>query len=99
MGFPSAQHHDVPEVYQTHEARMALRRLSLKLALKYDMFPSAMVIKGVVKLEEDYRSFGGFASVYVGKVNYRHVALKRLHLYELGAAPYQVKTRHVSSFI
>ena len=97
MGFPSEQH--VPKEYQTHEARMALRRLSLKLALKHDMFPSAMVIKGVVKLEEDYRSFGGFASVYMGKVSYRHVALKRLHIYELGAAPHQVKTRQVSLVI
>ncbi|TCD71977.1 hypothetical protein EIP91_000109 [Steccherinum ochraceum] len=91
MGFPATP--GVPAQFQTHDARNSLRRLSLKLAVQHDMFPAATIIKGVIRTEEESRGFGGFAEVFIGTVNYMHVALKRLRSYVLMSDEQKLKTR------
>ncbi|KAH8103117.1 kinase-like domain-containing protein [Cristinia sonorae] len=91
MGFPAVP--NVPEKFQTHDAKSALRALALKLALRYDMFPAATVIKGVLCTETEGRGVGGFADVFFGSVNYMHVALKRLRQYGNASEKQRLETR------
>jgi len=80
--------------YQTSPARDALRQLSLKLALKYDMFPAAMIIKGVTCKDSNRRGEGGYADVYFGITDiYQRVAIKRLRLYETANQEKRLQTR------
>lgn len=58
-----------------------LRRLSLKLAIKHDILPTALFLRGVVCTETEGRGSGAFADVYCGSYGEMAVAVKRLRVY------------------
>ena len=64
--------------------RNQLRRLSLKVAIKHDIFPTLLVLKGVLCTDNtnQYGS-GGFSDVFCGTYNGEKVALKRLRTYAM----------------
>ncbi|TCD66394.1 hypothetical protein EIP91_001385 [Steccherinum ochraceum] len=67
--------------------RNKLRRLSLKLAVQYDILPSLLILRGV-ECEDlrKRRGAGGFADVYVGTYGGMKVALKCLRMYILAGS-------------
>ncbi|THH29180.1 hypothetical protein EUX98_g5004 [Antrodiella citrinella] len=56
----------------------ALRRLGLKLAVKYNILPSKFYLVGVKTLQNEAVSQGSFADVYKGQYGDQYVALKLL---------------------
>ncbi|KAH8091675.1 kinase-like domain-containing protein [Cristinia sonorae] len=58
--------------------RNQLRRLSLKVAIKYERFPTGLILSGVKCDDPAQRGAGGFADVFCGTHNGTKVALKRL---------------------
>ena len=61
--------------------RNQLRRLSLKVAITYDKFPTPLVLRGVQCDTTNQHGAGGFADVFCGTYNGEKVALKRLRVY------------------
>ncbi|THH23191.1 hypothetical protein EUX98_g7985 [Antrodiella citrinella] len=57
------------------------------------MFPAATIIKGVKLTEKEKMGGGGYANVYLGRESYKHVAIKRLHLYEKASDEIKRQTR------
>ena len=59
--------------------RNRLRRVSLKLAIEYDILPSLLILRGVECHDQRTRhGTGAFADVFVGTYQGRKVALKCL---------------------
>ncbi|KAH8091683.1 kinase-like domain-containing protein [Cristinia sonorae] len=61
--------------------RNQLRRLSLKVAITYERFPTGLVLTAVRCDDQNQRGAGGFADVYCGTYNGAKVALKRLRTF------------------
>lgn len=69
---------------QPYATRTKLRRLTLKMAITYEMLPTSMFLKGVTCTSVDASSSGGFADVFCGMHGEMMVAIKRLRA-SLGA--------------
>ncbi|THH31212.1 hypothetical protein EUX98_g2968 [Antrodiella citrinella] len=61
--------------------RNKLRKLSLKMAVKHDILPTALILRGVQLIDNTQHGTGGFADVYCGIYGGFKVALKRLRVY------------------
>ena len=66
---------DCPHFYVV---RNKLRKVSLKVSLKYNILPTRLVLQGVRLLDNEQHSAGGFADVFRGVYGTEKVALKRL---------------------
>ncbi|THH19668.1 hypothetical protein EUX98_g8727 [Antrodiella citrinella] len=61
--------------------RNSLRKLCLKVAIRHDILPTALILKEVHVIEGIECGGGGFADVYCGTFRGEKVALKRLRIY------------------
>ncbi|KAH8092669.1 kinase-like domain-containing protein, partial [Cristinia sonorae] len=63
--------------------RRRIHKLLMKLSLKYDILPASLFIHGVKYSGGECHSSGSFADIYVGDLNGRTVALKRLRMFQM----------------
>lgn len=64
--------------FQSRYGRNKLRRLSLKLANKFNALPQSIFLTGVKCTEHEQFDGGGFADVFMGEYNTGTVVIKRL---------------------
>ncbi|TCD70708.1 hypothetical protein EIP91_002084 [Steccherinum ochraceum] len=70
--------------------RNTLRRLSTKIALHYQLFPTTLILHEVQHVDTHQRMMGGFADVFVGLYRGSKVALKTLRS---DSSPYRGATQ------
>ncbi|TCD63488.1 hypothetical protein EIP91_005347 [Steccherinum ochraceum] len=75
LGAPSA------DLTALSRYRNTLRRIILKLAITYDILPTALALEEVQCDDREVHGAGGHADVYCGTYQDRKVALKRLRVY------------------
>lgn len=63
--------------------RTQLRRLSLKMAMKHDTFPTLLILRGVQRVVDHQHGSGGFSDVFRGTYRGSQVALKCLRAYAM----------------
>ncbi|THH26666.1 hypothetical protein EUX98_g7522 [Antrodiella citrinella] len=73
--------------------RNNLRKLSLKTAIKHDILPTALILRGVQLIDNTHHGSGGFADVYCGTYGEYKVALKRLRVYAQAAPSDKMKLK------
>ncbi|TCD61804.1 hypothetical protein EIP91_007890 [Steccherinum ochraceum] len=87
---------DQPSTSGPSDYKSRVLRSLLKAVLRFDMLPSALLLKGVRCNDTESRGSGGFADVFYGEYSYTPVALKRLRAY--AAAPASVKLKLRQAF-
>lgn len=75
--------------------RNKLRRTTLKVAMQYEILPTALVLKGVQCIETELRGAGGFSDVFCGTYKGQPVALKRLRVFAMASASKKQHMKHV----
>ncbi|KAH8102061.1 kinase-like domain-containing protein [Cristinia sonorae] len=63
--------------------RNQLRRLSIKVANRYSVLPSSLLLKDIQCIDTKPHGVGGFAEVFCGTYKTSKVALKRLRVYTM----------------
>lgn len=76
--------------------RNKLRKLCLKISIKYDVLPKALVLQGVQLTDRDQRGTGGFADVFCGTFGRYKVALKRLRVYAMTSESHKKTLQQVA---
>lgn len=79
-------------------SRDRLRRLSVKIAVKYDTFPSLLILRGVSCTDRSRHGEGAFGEVFCGTFNGAKVALKFPRMYAMMLAEEKETLRTVSPF-
>lgn len=77
--------------------RNLLRRITLKLAVTYDLLPTALILKGVTCANGDQNSGGAFADIFIGSYEGMDVAVKRLRVYSMSSDSKKDKYKKVST--
>ena len=77
LGFPGPELHDEVEESQSSPPQDMLRRLAVKVAAHWEIFPNALILKDVQLLDSERAGSGGFADVYRGMHDGQMVALKK----------------------
>lgn len=79
--------------------RRRLRRLLLRLALKYDQLPSGIHISGVTCACTESIVCGGFADIFKGVYKGEVVALKRLRVFQMMEPSRKARVKKVISLV
>lgn len=75
--------------------RIQYRRLSLKLAIEYHVFPSSLILLGVQCDQLTQNEEGGFADVFCGTYRGKKVAVKRVRVFATYSEPERRKLKRV----
>lgn len=79
-------------------SRDRLRRLSVKVAVKHDTFPTRLILRGVSCTDRSRHGEGAFGEVYCGTFDGAKVALKFPRMYSMMLAEEKEALRKVSPF-
>ena len=82
---------------QFYVYRNTLRRLTLKVALNYNILPAALILEGVKVTDGSQHGAGGFADVFRGTYVGAPVAVKKLRVYIMSTESQKRDMKKVST--
>ena len=79
--------------------RIQLKRLSLKIAIEYNVFPISLILGGVQCDHATQNDEGGFADVFCGTYRSEKVAVKRVRISNLSSETQKQNVQRVGTDI